>query len=282
MAIKRAGKMAKKNQLGGSAGSVTATTGPAWSAMLALLGAMAVLGGGVVACGSTATDKDNGEDGAPKEDDGKPEDDGKDPEGPGKFEGGGQTAKKDLPYPTGNFGLEEDNVITNYEFLGWTNPSESADKDNPLAISFAHFYNPSGDGDYPADSIFTGKLPKALVFMVKASWCGPCRAEEKTIVDTLYPKLKACGAEVLLTLADGPVRGQPADMDDLEDWTSEFGETFPSAVDPGSRLSAYFPEAAFPAHLVIDTKTMEITWSETGGNASGIKSAVEDIVGNCD
>lgn len=168
----------------------------------------------------------------------------------------GQVTHVAVDYPAGPYGLEIGSIAENYKFVGYPNPS--ADQDKYYEIQLADFYNPTGDGVYPEDSPQAGKLkPTVLLVTVAAVWCGPCNLEASEAPD-VYADYAPRGAEFLLQLADGPTVGTPAKFSHLKSWTTKYDNAWPSVIDPSSKISELFEADAFPANIIIDTKTMEI------------------------
>ncbi len=179
-------------------------------------------------------------------------------------EGQGQAADPGSPYPTGPYGVAVGEVIPNFEFVGYANPDASTDEER--AIELAEFWNPTALDTFPEESIFgAGELkPTVLVIVVSAVWCGPCQYESAEILPGEHAKYAPRGAQFLLQLADGPSAGSPAELSHLKSWTTKYETRFPAVVDPKYQLGSLFPSSAFPANILIDTRTMEIVDVVTG------------------
>lgn len=179
-------------------------------------------------------------------------------------EGQGQAPDPGSPYPAGPYGVAVGQVIPNFEFLGYANPNNSTDEER--AIELADFWNPTGEDVFPEESIFgAGELkPTVLMVVVSAVWCGPCQYESQEILPEDHAKYAPRGAQFLLQLADGPSAGSPAELSHLKSWTTKYETNFPAAVDPKYQLGSLFPSSAFPANILIDTRTMEIIVVVTG------------------
>ncbi len=59
-------------------------------------------------------------------------------------------------------------------------------------------------------------------------------------------------------LVDGPSQGSPAELSQLIGWTSKYETRFPAVIDPQYQMGSLFPSTAFPANILVDTKTMQI------------------------
>ncbi|MFO0552903.1 MAG: TlpA family protein disulfide reductase [Polyangiaceae bacterium] len=173
-------------------------------------------------------------------------------------DGTGQEAQVKLEYPPGPFGFKPGSIIENFKFMGFSNASVQNDTLEPLEL--AMFYNPTGDGVYPAGSPFGEGNPKPRVLLIDVAsvWCGPCNYEADQVLPGEYAKYKPMGGEFLLQLADGPSVGYPAKPSHLTNWTTKYEVDYPSAVDPSYKLGDLFEAEAFPQNMIIDLRTMEI------------------------
>jgi hypothetical protein len=172
--------------------------------------------------------------------------------------GQGQAPDPGAPYPAGPYGVQAGEIIPNFEFLGFADPSTSTEE--ARAIELADFWNPTGEDVFPEDSIYGAGNPKptVIVLVVSAVWCGPCQVESATILPAENAKYGPKGALFFLQLADGPSQGSPAELSHLISWTSKYETRFPAVIDPKYQLGSLFPSSAFPANLLVDTETMEI------------------------
>jgi hypothetical protein len=65
------------------------------------------------------------------------------------------------------------------------------------------------------------------------------------------------GGQFLFTLADSYAPGTPATIDTLRGWT-KYKVDYPAVIDPTYTLSGLFESDAYPANMIIDTRTMTI------------------------
>lgn len=172
----------------------------------------------------------------------------------------GQSAKEEvvIDYPDVPKGIDVGSVVANYQFLGFPDPV--ADKSNAYPIQMADFYNPTGDGTYPEGSAYgAGKLkPTVLLVVISAVWCQPCQIENRDILPGEHEEYGPRGAEFILQLSDGPTYGEPATFKHLISWTTKYDTAWPAVIDPSSKLMELADADAFPANILIDTKTMTI------------------------
>jgi hypothetical protein len=173
-------------------------------------------------------------------------------------EGTGQQAHGAKAYPAGPYGVGKGSIVANYKFVGYANAQKI---NNALqGIELADFYNPTGDGKYEEGSVMEVGAPKPKVILIDVAsvWCGPCNYEADVVLGPLYEKYKPLGGEFLLQLADGPTPGKAATTKSLFNWTTKYKVNYPATIDPTYKLSALFDQDAFPANMIINTRTMEI------------------------
>jgi hypothetical protein len=185
--------------------------------------------------------------------------------------GQGQPEKGTAAYPAGPYGIGKDSIIANYQFVGFANYQIVNDAMQPIQL--ADFYNPHADDStytpadadhddrlFPAGSVYGAgtKKPTALLIDVASVWCAPCNHEAGKILPGLHATYKPLGGEFLIQLADGPNPGEAATPKNLSDWTKKYAVDYPAAIDPTYKLGALFDQNAFPANMIIDTRTMEI------------------------
>jgi hypothetical protein len=176
-----------------------------------------------------------------------------------------------LTYPAGPYNVKPGDVIANFSFMGYPNPKLGNTTLVPIAL--ADFYNPhADDASYmPADPSVDDRLfgkdspygagtkkPRALAINIGAIWCAPCNIEAKTELPLHYTKFKPLGGEFLFQLADGATQGNAATPKDLTNWTKKYKVDYPSTIDPDKQLSALFDATAYPANMIIETRTMRI------------------------
>ncbi len=176
----------------------------------------------------------------------------------------GQAPTEKIEYPEGPFGNEIGSVVANYKFVGFVDPS--VDTESAREIQFADFYNPTGDGVYPEGSPYGAgqPKPKALLIIVSAGWCEPCKYENANYLPGDYEEYHPQGAQFLLQMADGPTLGKPAVFQNLIGWTKKYHTKWPAVIDPTNKLSPLWAQDAFPTNMIIDTRTMTIVESIAG------------------
>lgn len=158
-----------------------------------------------------------------------------------------------LNYPAGPYGYIEDSIIDNYKFLG----------KEPVA------------GDYTSvpmrnlflDEFYTENNPDSKLLLIEgsANWCYYCNQEAPTIEKVATENYDK-GFRVVTVLAEGPTQGVPSEEKDITSWVKKHKlKTGGMAIDPAQRLFQYAPASAFPLHILVDAKTMQIKWLCVGG-----------------
>jgi hypothetical protein len=188
----------------------------------------------------------------------------------------GQAAKTRNAYPAGPYGINTGSVAPDYEWIGYQNPSLKNDATQSIRLS--DFYNPHAtDESYvPVDAEHDDRLfhndlygqgtpkPRVLAIDIGSVWCGPCNTEAKTVLPDLHTKYKPRRGEFLLQLGDSATQGKPATPKDLFNWTKKYKVDFPSTIDPDYKMGELFVANAWPANVIIDTRTMKIVTAVAG------------------
>jgi thiol-disulfide isomerase/thioredoxin len=173
-------------------------------------------------------------------------------------EGQGQVRAEhvDVAYPAGPFGDEIGSIIPNFTFRGFARPQDG--DFTPQTLRMSDFYNPTGTEQHAADSIYGAKpKPKAMLVIIAAAWCGPCQQEADQILPGEYEDFAPRGAEFFAVMAQNTQGGPPA-LKVMENWASKYDSSWPSVVDGFDRFFELAAEPAFPANILIDTRTMTI------------------------
>lgn len=182
-------------------------------------------------------------------------------EGPGT--GSTESAKNPygVEYPTKNIGLEPrkgsipGNVMKNYKFRGIAHADANTAVD-PSAelttVSLADYFDPET------------RNFKVIHLNVASVWCPPCNAETEQAV-AQAAKIAGLKVAFVQVLADGPVQGTGATVQDLQFWIKKHNPKFPQLLDPDLKnLGQFFDAAAVPWNADLDARTMEILSAGTG------------------
>lgn len=171
--------------------------------------------------------------------------------------GSANTVVSEADYPDANIGTAVGNVIPNFCFPGFVQPTESLKE---AEICLSNFYNPTGTGVYGADDPFPDgtPLPKIVVIDVSGKWCSPCKYEAQNVLPGVWQELAPKGLMLITVLADGSKPAVPATLEDLAQWATAFQAKYPNVIDPTYQMGALFDSSQFPAFFILDATTMEI------------------------
>jgi len=184
-----------------------------------------------------------------------------------EFDGSGGTSAS---YPTvGAPPYVIGSVIPNQTYQGWRDP-KAANYD-PAAfesISFGDYYDPAGANH------------EILLINTSAIWCSACKIEhggsgQSPSLNAHYAELSPKGLVILsLLFEDG--QNNPAEANDLVNWTQTFETTFPMALDPEYQMKAFQPNKALaPFNMIVDARTMTIIATYVGDQAAEIWPLIE-------
>lgn len=174
-----------------------------------------------------------------------------------------------LAYPAGPYGISKNSTIPNLKFYGLHAPASFPQVVSNVPelepIELAEFYNPDGNGTFPADGPYRpGEAkPTVLWIDVSAQWCGPCQAESKTVLPADYAKYHDKGLEVIVNLIED-TQGNDALPKNLWQWTTKYKTAWPAVIDPTRQVDSFFVQSAYPTNILIDTTTMKIVYVIAG------------------
>ena len=155
---------------------------------------------------------------------------------------GGNANNPSADYPSGPYGIEVGSIVENFQFQGFVQP----ELDKTLeTIDFAQFYDPKGEKNH-----------ELLLLNTAAAWCQPCRIEHASLpgrAEEFAPQ-----GLVIFALLFQDSDGEPATEETLDLWTSNFGTSFPMALDPSFQMGRYASAETPPLNLVVDARTMKI------------------------
>jgi hypothetical protein len=167
------------------------------------------------------------------------------------------------PYPPGPYGYDVGSTIANYAFTGYAAPKDAMV--GVGTVNLGAFYNPSGQGMYPAGSPYGAgaPMPKALFIHAAAVWSGPDNLQAKQVTPPALAMYGGCLA-ALDVLIYGPVPNQTATLADAQSWSTKHNISYPVVIDPANQLAPIFEMQAFPTDILLDTRTMTIVDVQTG------------------
>jgi thiol-disulfide isomerase/thioredoxin len=160
------------------------------------------------------------------------------------------------PYPPGPYGYGAMSTIIDEHFLGYA-PTGAGDlvSDNDPRVFWFHEY-------------YQGYDPSVKVIMVNigAGWCPYCRQEAEEL-QALQDEYYAQGVRVITVIPEDNA-GAPADRTFVQGWAQQYGNKFPTLVDPEMEVGKYADQSAFPANVFIYANNMQIFSLTTGGSSS--------------
>ena len=171
-----------------------------------------------------------------------------------------------LNYPKGPYGYIEGSVIEDYKFQGKAPVAGDYASQAMRNMFLDEFHNDDKTG--------------LLLIEGSANWCYYCN-EEAPSIEKLAAEKKDKGLRVVTVLAEGLTQGVPSDAEDISRWVKKhkLKEGW-MAIDPALRLFQFADSSAFPLHIAIDTKTMQIKWLCVGGEGGcDTEGAITELLG---
>lgn len=95
------------------------------------------------------------------------------------------------------------------------------------------------------------EAPFTLV-TIGAGWCGPCRLEAEQMQELITEAYSDRGLRVVVALIQDNNYGPPS-PEFCRTWVEQYGLTNPVLLDPFNETAIYFPEAALPASVIVDS-----------------------------
>lgn len=178
-------------------------------------------------------------------------------------------------YAPGPYGFTKGKIFPNFTAVGFAN--FMADP-NLAYVSMGDFYNPTGSDVYPEGSPYGAgqPKPKALLMVMSAAWCGPCKQEASTVLPAEFAKFQPMGGHFFALLVEA-VNGDPADYGTITNWASQFDVNYTIAADTteqawGVMVSSILEEGdqpGFPGNMIVRTSDMKIIEVVSGAPPPG-------------
>lgn len=159
-----------------------------------------------------------------------------------------------LTYPEGPYGLLRGNVFPNLKLSGYRDGIVGKEAGEWTEHSMQDYYDPTGE-----------RGVHAILFVVSAEWCNPCRIEAKELPRFYTDQYKPRGAKFISALYEDS-KGNPADQLTVDRWVSAFDINFDIVADPDAESIA--PGSSIPLNYIIDPRTMKIYRINTGAVGS--------------
>jgi hypothetical protein len=175
-----------------------------------------------------------------------------------------------LAYPVGPYGSDLGSIAENFSFLGWNAPLDRDYATGDLEeVTLARLYDP--DGQTMMTTPAGNQVPVQLTLvMISATWCNPCREEQRWLRDNgKYAEYAEKGVQFLgLILED--INAGPAQPKDIASWGKTFDIEYPLALDPAKKSGVWFTGDAIPLNMIVRARDMQITWKILGSDPEGM------------
>lgn len=110
-----------------------------------------------------------------------------------------------------------------------------------------------------------------------ATWCGPCRSEMPEI-QKLYESYGKNEEELIVLGVAGPNQGYEGSTEDIKDFLTENGYTFPVVMDEDGLAFAQYGIRAFPTTFMIDRDGNVFGYLETAMTGDIMESIVQQTM----
>lgn len=166
-------------------------------------------------------------------------------------------------YPSGPFGTEEGDTLTDACFRGFRDPSQVSHSESSLeTIAFADYYDPTGSKGY-----------QLILINTAAVWCLACRSEHEGLPEK-YRQYGPQGLRIVSTLFQN-AHGDPATLRDLTTWVDTFDSNYAMVLDPDYTLGDFARAETAPLNLIVDARTMKIEKKLLGDQATAIWTFID-------
>jgi hypothetical protein len=155
-------------------------------------------------------------------------------------------------YPEGPYGLERNQIFPPLVFKGYAGGIDAKNRGEWTEIKVQDFYDPTGE-----------RKINALLLVVSAEWCGPCREEAKDLPGFFTTLYQPRGARFLATMIQNTKR-EPGDQATVDRWVNLYKTNFDIVADPESES---IPEGSgIPRNYIINPRDMKIYRVNQGVN----------------
>lgn len=157
-------------------------------------------------------------------------------------------------YPEGPYGLNKDNIFPNAKLSGYRDGVDGTREWTEMSMQ--DYYDPTGErGVY------------AILVVVSAEWCGPCKEEAKDLPGFYTNIYKPRGAKFLTSMIEDKA-GKPATQAVVDRWLTAYKANFDIAADPEGlvMLPKSDPKWSIPRNYIINPRDMKIARVNSGVN----------------
>ncbi len=119
---------------------------------------------------------------------------------------------------------------------------------------------------------------KATMVYFGAGWCQPCR-EKQPKLQKWHEQYAAAGLNVVVILREDGGPGDPATKGFCEEWTAEYGLTFPVLIDPTDKItSTCLGTGGTLPVTVVTSPTWQVYYKDIGGEAPEAEATFTELL----
>lgn len=146
------------------------------------------------------------------------------------------------------------------------NKDDSADKIKPIDFTLYDQYGKKHTlSEYKGKTIF-------LNFW--ATWCPPCR-EEMPYIENIYKKYNKNKGDVVILGVASPNLGKEGSKEDIKEFLSKNGHTFPIVFDEGGTMIQQYGISAYPSTFIINKEGYITKYIPGAMDESTMKNIIE-------
>lgn len=151
-------------------------------------------------------------------------------------------------YPEGPYGLEKDNIFPPLEWDGYRDGTGEWTR-----IKMLDYYDPTGERGI-----------HALLFIVSAEWCPPCKEEAKDLPGFYTNIYQPRGAKFITAMIEDSKK-QPATQAVVDRWVRTYSINFDIVAAPAAE-EVLPASSGIPRNYIINTRNMQIVRVNQGVN----------------
>lgn len=146
------------------------------------------------------------------------------------------------------------------------NKDDSADKIKPIDFTLYDQY-----GKKHTLSKYKGKT---IFLNFWATWCPPCR-EEMPYIENIYKKYNKNKGDVVILGVASPNLGKEGSKEDIKEFLSKNGHTFPIVFDEGGTMIQQYGISAYPSTFIINKEGYITKYIPGAMDESTMKNIIE-------
>lgn len=163
-----------------------------------------------------------------------------------------------LTYPDGPYGLNKDLIFPNLTLSGYRDGKDGTMEWSEL--SMLDYFDPTGERGI-----------NAILVVVSAEWCGPCKEEAKDLPGFYTNQYKPRGAKFLTAMIENS-KGLPADKAVVDRWLKAYSINFDIVADPdgATMLPKSDPKWGVPRNYIVNPRNMQVIRVNSGVNPDAV------------